>query len=486
MKRFFHLAFITVLYLTSCLAAGQDSTSTPEPLPADSGPNFKIGLMPEYQDIVDQMKDASLYTLNYNIHDDMYHITGSESVEYTNTEAVDLTEIQLRLFPNIMGGSMMVKNVKVNGSDVSPVYGLQKSLLILPLDKPLKPQEKLTLSMDFNTEITQNVNLNYGVQAFYDNVLALAHAYPMIAVYDDEGWNSEIAPQSGDVTYADMSFFVVRIEAPKDVVVVTSGIETSNEENGERQTVNVLAGPVRDFYLAASSEYQVLTSSVNSSALRFYYRKGMRKAADNALQIAIKAVEDYSERYTPYPYTELDFVATPNQALGIEYPGMIAITDRIMDAENSYLEATVAHEVGHQWFYNLVGNDQLDEPWLDEALAQFATLQYFEDEYGKTGFDGYRASLEGRWANTGNALIPVGLPVRDYSGIEYSGIVYGRGPLFFVALRDKIGADTFNKFIKNYVDDNAWNISTSEILQNEAEAACNCNLSGIFNEWIYP
>ncbi|MCK7481703.1 MAG: hypothetical protein M0C28_34445 [Candidatus Moduliflexus flocculans] len=61
---------------------------------------------------------------------------------------------------------------------------------------------------------------------------------------------------------------------------------------------------------------------------------------------------------------------------------MTAITTRIYDFGGEYrgspvsvyMESTVAHEVGHQWFYHLVGNDQLDDPWLDESLTQFVTL----------------------------------------------------------------------------------------------------------------
>jgi len=54
----------------------------------------------------------------------------------------------------------------------------------------------------------------------------------MIAVYDDEGWNAEIPPQTGDVTYADMSFFIVTVEAPKGVTLVGSGREISRQDNG--------------------------------------------------------------------------------------------------------------------------------------------------------------------------------------------------------------------------------------------------------------
>ena len=490
MKKIFLLSIATLLFLPSCLFIQQWTESTPEPIPPTplplDKPNFESGLVPEYQSIVQTLADASRYSIKFTIADDLYHITGSEEIIYTNTEDVNLDEIQLRLFPNILGGEMTVKNVKINENEVRPKYSLNNSLLILPLEESLEPHKSLTLSMDFSIIVPQTVELNYGVQAYYENVLALAHAYPMIAVYDDEGWNSEIPPQSGDVTYADMSFFIVTVDAPKDVTVVVSGREVGHQDNGNRQQIKVEAGPVRDFYLAASPDFKVFTKEANGITLRFYTRSSLQKGAEYALDVAARSIQVYSERYAPYPYTELDFVSTPTYALGIEYPGMIAITEWIIDPDNGYLEATVAHEVGHQWFYNLVGNDQLDEPWLDESLTQFATLQYFTDEYGKAGSEGFRADIEGRWSYLNNATIPVGLPVRNYSDAEYSGIVYGRGALFFEALRDEMGVEVFDEFMRNYTTDNSWNISTAEILRTEAEAQCKCDLSALFDEWIYP
>jgi aminopeptidase N len=149
------------------------------------------------------------------------------------------------------------------------------------------------------------------------------------------------------------------------------------------------------------------------------------------------------------------------------------------------MEGTVAHEVGHQWFYNLVGNDQLDDPWLDEALTQFATLQYFTDEYGVPGENGFRASLEDRWARVDRAEIPIGLPVAEYDG-TYGAIVYGRGPLFFVALREEMGKEAFDAFIREYTAEHSWGIATPELLQSLAEEHCACQLDGLFNEWVYP
>jgi aminopeptidase N len=283
-----------------------------------------------------------------------------------------------------------------------------------------------------------------------------------------------------------MSFFIVTVEAPKGITLVGSGREISHQNTGNRQTVRYEAGPARDFYLAASPEYEVFTKEVDGVTLRFYARDNLQAGAESALDTAALALKIFSERYAPYPYTELDFISTPTTALGIEYPGMIAITERIIDPDHSYLEATVAHEVGHQWFYNLVGNDQLDDPWLDESLTQFITLQYFADTYGQAGNEGFRNDLERRWNMVGRQEIPVGLPVKDYSSEEYGSIVYGRGGLFFEALRDEMGRENFDAFMKNYVQNNSWDIATPEKLKSVAEAQCGCNLTQLFEKWIYP
>jgi aminopeptidase N len=173
---------------------------------------------------------------------------------------------------------------------------------------------------------------------------------------------------------------------------------------------------------------------------------------------------------------------------------MIAIASRIYDVKEDYrgapasiyMESTVAHEVGHQWFYSLVGDDQLDDPWLDESLTQFVTLQYYMDEYGADAASGFQESLEGRWSNVDKAKTPIGLPVADYQGPEYGAIVYGRGPLFFVALKDEMGEAVFDKFMKDYTKTLSWGIATPELLQSLAEKHCACDLQNIFDEWVYP
>lgn len=470
--------------------AGTDPLDTPW----DDRSIFKNGLVQSQQDSLDALDGATVYHIEFNIADSIYQITGHEDVRYTNTEEVELNEVQFRLFPNILGGTMEISNVTINGQQITPEFEMENSVLIVRLSAALERGQSVEIGMDFAVTVPQETELNYGVLAYADNVLALAHAYPMISVYDDEGWNAEIPPQDGDVTYVDTAFYIVKINAPAELTLVTTGSEIRRDEAGQTQTLYVASGPARDFYLAASSQYEEMSETFGEVTIHSYARADQADGAKMALEVAGRAIDVFSDRYAPYPYTELDIVSTPTLALGIEYPGTIVITSRIYDVDGEYrgaptsiyMESTVAHEVGHQWFYGLVGDDQLDDPWLDESLTQFATMQYYQDDQGSQAAESFRRSLEGRWESTGYADIPIGLPVADYRDGSYGPIVYGRGPLFFIELRKQMGTEKFDAFLKEYTETLSWGIATPEFLHSMAENHCGCELDGLFEEWVYP
>lgn len=501
MKRLIASFLSLSLLLSSCnfpQPTPDSPTTTPEPDPMttawDDRSTFKDGLVASAQSALNGLDGASVYHIEFTIADNLYQVTGTEEVRYTNTETVPLDEVRFRLFPNILGGAMTVSDLTVDGQPVTPRYELADSLMIVPLSAPLEVSQSVVIRMDFAVTVPQTVNLNYGVLAYSDDVLALAHAYPVICVYNDEGWNAELPPQDGDISFGDAAFYLVRVRAPKGVTLVTSGREIQRIEEEQVQVLTVANGPARDFYLAASPNYEEIWQTVGEVTLRSYAPKDLKNGAQFALEVAARAVDVFSRRYAPYPYTEFDIVSTPTLALGIEYPSMTAIASRIYDVGGEYrgsptriyMESTVAHEVGHQWFYHLVGNDQLDNPWLDESLTQFITLQYYADVYGRNGEDGFRAGLEDRWERVNKADIPIGMPVADYQGSEYGAIVYGRGALFFAALRDEMGTEAFDAFLREYTASLSWDISSPEVLQSLAEQICACELDILFEEWVYP
>lgn len=486
---------------TAAPATAAPATALPPAAPAAAGlfdqdwnarEPFRSDLVSGAQGALDQQPGASVYRLDLRIDDSLTRVAGRQEVRYTNSEDAALDEIAFRLFPNLTGGSTTVSNVVVDGQPAAPRYTQADSAMFVPLPTPLQPGERAVLGMDFDVTVpTDAASSNYGTFAYLEDVLALAHAYPMIAVYDDEGWNTEIAPPDGDVVYADAAYYLAQITAPADLTVVTSGVTLDRQQEGDVQTLTVAAGPARDFYLAASPSYEVVSRQVGETTINSYAPRSLMASAETVADVAAEAVEVFTERFGPYPYREMDLVSTATSALGVEYPGIMALTEQIYGrGYGQYLESTTVHEVAHQWFYNVVGNDQVDEPWLDEALAQYATLLYFGDRYGPAGAQGFRESLEGRWERSDGEKIPVGLPVAAYSegGLypgTYGSIVYGRGALFFEALAEEMGQDAFAAFLRDYYQRYQWAIATTEGLRALAEQHCGCDLETLFEEWVY-
>jgi aminopeptidase N len=224
---------------------------------------------------------------------------------------------------------------------------------------------------------------------------------------------------------------------------------------------------------------------VGETTFNSYTPANLTQFAQPALKTAEAAIDDFSRRYGPYPYTEFNIVPIITSASGVEFPGMTAVSENVYN-EGNFLEAVVAHEVGHQWFYNLVGNETQQQPWLDESLAQFVNCQYYLDEYGSQAEQSCHDAMQARWERIADQKIPIGKPVSAYTSIEYGAIVYGRGPFFFVALRNQIGQATFDSLMHDYISTFAWDIATTDSFQKLAEEHCNCDLTPLFQEWVYP
>lgn len=447
---------------------------------------FAAGLLPTEQDALNQLPGASVYHIDVEISTDLQALTGREVIRYTNQENEPLTEIYLRLFPNLMGGAVDLSNLSLDNQPVTPEFSFRDSAVRISPVQPLLPGESVVIQLDFTVGVPVEAGANYGSFALLDDILALAHFYPIISVFDDQGWNVEIPSPMGDVIYADSSFYLVRVKAPKDLILVGSGIEIDRQSNEEAQTVTFAAGPMRDFYLAGSNRFAMKSRTVDGTTINGYAPPEVDAAADRALDIVADAMESYNRRFGPYPFTELDLLATPTLAGGIEYPGAIVVALALYQQQSDFFEGATAHEVAHQWFYSVVGNDQVDDPWLDEALTQYATWQYYRDVYGEGGAAGFEGSLENRWDRVDRADVPIGLPVIDYSPEEYGAIVYGRGPLFLEALAEEMGQDVFAAFLRDYYAQFKWKLAKPQDFKLLAESHCNCNLTPMFEEWVYP
>jgi aminopeptidase N len=333
----------------------------------------------------------------------------------------------------------------------------------------------------------------YGIYNYSDGVLALSGWYPILAVYDEQGWNLDETSVIGDSVYSDIAFYSVDISLPNDLVLAASGVQTDIQTGNETTRYHYESGPTRDFFLIASPDFQVVSQMSGQTTVNAYYMPDQEAGGRAALEVASGALEIYNEKIGAYPYKELDVVESPmRNALGVEYPGIVMIGAALYQApEKPEFEVTVAHEVAHQWWYNVVGNNVFAEPWLDEALATYSSGVFYEFDRGPE----YMQGLEGYWQERYNNVLKDGgddLVTGDLKHFEslnkpsiYGAIVYTKGALFFKALRQEIGDQAFFQALHDYYQSRYFLIGHANDLLAAFEKAYGGELDGFYQKWLY-
>lgn len=453
---------------------------------------YGAAMLPQFASDIAQLDDPTQYHIDLVVDMEALTLTGSQRLLYTNNETVELSEIYFRLFPNTPdhGGRLSVERILVNGQEPEVTYELSDTAMKVLLAEPLAPEAQLEILIDFRVVVPEGNEQGYGAFNYENGIMSLAGFYPLVPVYDNEGWNVELAPDYGDVVYSDTALYNLHLTVPEDTVVVTSGSMVSETDNGDgTRTLDYVSGPMRDFNMVMSRDFVVKSTTVGQTTVNAFYLPMDEAAGERVLQYVSDALRTYNERFGLYPFAELDAVETPITAAGIEYPGLIVIAQRFYEEGQGgeYFEFVTAHEVAHQWWYSLVGNDQVDEPWLDEALTNYSALIYVEDIHGQQEAQSILAHyFEGRYQQVvkeGRDAV-VAQPVAAFSEEDYSPIVYGKGPLFFHALRQEVGDETYFAIMREYLRQHKYKIATPESFLRVAESVSGRDLDAIYKQWI--
>lgn len=246
------------------------------------------------------------------------------------------------------------------------------------------------------------------------------------------------------------------------------------------------SGPSRDFFIVIGKYFEVLESSYGGTDINVYYNNNNKGSAEKTIDIARGALETFNKRFGAYPYKELDLVELPvNRSIGIEFPGIILISTPVYGNK-----IFTSHEIAHQWWYNVVGNDPIDEPWLDEALATYSSLIYFEYNTPEAEYLGildyfkseYRSNLE---AGKDDIVTGALEHFEKLGGSHYYQIVYVKGALFFNALRETVGDEIFFDTMQDYFEQNKYGIASTKDLLDLFEEVSGMHLDYLYQEWLY-
>ena len=466
-----------------------------DPSPADRVAYFGDAMHPDFRDDILAFPNAPFYTMDIalTVDDDQASISGTLSVKYTNQTPNILNDIVFHLYPNLpsYGGQMTVSDVSIDNQSVTPSLDDTLSLLTIPLSTPSNPADTTLIQMNFVTTVfAEEINLHAHF-SYLNGALALPNFFPLLSVYDiGSGWWQNTAHPTGDAVYSETGFFDVTLTVPLEWITITSGtrIDSTENEDAETRTSHYVAPLMRDFALMAYPRYGTLTDTVDGITIDVHYLPGGLNGARSTLEYTTDSVRIFNTLFGHYPFSELDVVETYTVAGGIVYPGLIVIQSESWNANNSYLQFVAVHEVAHQWWYSLVGNDQTRFPWVDESLTQYATLLYYGHVYGSNTQNAILSDFEDEWRTYAEAFgdQPLGQPVVDYMHHDdaYFHIIYQKGPLFFNTLADIYGQNNLVAALATYFSTYRYGIVQPTDLQHSLEQTLNQDLDALFLEWV--
>ena len=444
------------------------------------------------RDLAPPLSDFNQYRFDLVLDRDAAIITGTQTLEFTNRTGGPLPDLMFHLYPNLpdFGGWLDVTCAAVDDNIVEPVFEDDDWLMRLPLPAPLAPGASARVTLRFYTLVPRGeAETNYGAFGAGDDFWAMASFYPILAIRVGDAWDTLRPNGWGDFVTSDVALYHARISLPADHQIIATGEESSACE-AERCTAAVEAGPRRDFTMALAEGWDQARRSVGDVAVVSWFPPEERAAGERALELSADALARFSDAFGPYPFTELDIMPIPAKGFaGVEYPGLIMIGDDYYTEPQDPrldLQDVVVHEVAHMWWYDVVGNDVLREPWLDEGLTSYSG-EYLYTEWSGQGAkpltDARRAQIE----RLGLDDEPIDQAVAEYDEPgAYVGVVYGRAPLFFDALRRELGDETFFELLQDYYRRNAFGRATTAGFEALAEEVAGRQLDPFLREWLSP
>jgi len=449
---------------------------------------FQAAMRPEFAADADQFPNATRYTLDVTVtfNNDSATLTGRERVRYTNQQDFALDDLYLMLWPNDTASGqylsdMQLNHVTLNDAEITPELGAKGLTARIVLPEPLAPGGSVEVSAEFVIHAFSGIK-GAGRFGLTNDILLAPTFYPLIPRIVNGQWQTLRPSPGGDTTNSDSAFYLWRVTAPADLAIIATGSVVDTTQAGDTQTQTIVTGPMRDLALVVGP-LELEQRTADEITLNAYVLADHRDSAQSLLDYVEDQVTNLQDKVGPYPFAELDIVDAPGAFGGIEYPGVIFIG---VVGENYFFGTATVHEVGHQWFYSLIGDDQLLEPWLDEAAASYTEVLYDEKVNGPNAAAADLRDFRHYLDFASDPDLPIGRSVKSYaSGGDYAAIVYGKGALFFDALRQELGDETFFAFLHNYYTKYRYGFATAADFQAVAEETCSCDLKALFDLWVY-
>jgi hypothetical protein len=432
------------------------------------------------------------YRIAAHYHDESAQVTGHVTVTLPAKQVSGLREVYFHLYPNAFAhwkwgahtkpkqpGYLHVSRVKVDG--VSVAQQVKETVMKVPLPQQAGTRKTVRIDMDYRLQLPKGgTRLNT-----FKRTAFLAQWYPMLAVKDQDGWHIEPYTTIGDPFYTRMSDFEITFHVPSGYRLITSARDPEDPVQG---VVTLRRHNVRDFAAVITKDYEQVQGKAGSVRVRLWYLPGMEDVAQELHDAAVSGMKFFSQRFGAYPYDEVDVVLgeTGYGIAGMEYPGLVTSIPKIPTRQGERPAVNVVvHELAHQWWYGVVGNNQVKEPWLDEGLTTFSEFLFMHDQMGEDERELLiRAAEHCNRINRKTGVTSVESLYR-YSDLVYGLMVYTRPAAMMWELADEIGKDKVLRILKTYYQRYQYQIATTEDFIRVANEVAGKDLTPFFDKWLY-
>ena len=464
------------------------------------------------------------YKIDVALDDKKHTLTGTEKLIYTNNSPDALNFIYFHLYQNAYSsqqsafakqflrnnntkfyfakdaqmGSMNLSSVTINGQRLEVIPEKNKPDIVkIILNKPVAFGESITLDINFTEHFPDVFSRGGHIGQQY----LATQWYPKPAVYDATGWHLIPYLDQGEF-YGEFGKFDVSLTLPENYVVGATGtLQTESEKafiadkivqtkkfikdtshristsadtfptsSQKLKTIRFTADSIHDFAWFADKRFLVLRDEAILKTGKkiptfVYFRSVDVSLWKDAARYAARAVEYYSERVGDYPYAHASAVMQQSNGVGggMEYP-MITLIGDMPTAKD--LDETITHEVGHNWFYGILGSNERDNGWMDEGFNTYFETGYAERYYPKDTSKKIKQNFLSKGSDYSQFEIMMQKQMflrRDQAPsttsdslteLNYGLDVYAKTAISMRILEKYLGVEKFDKMMHNYYS--AW------------------------------
>jgi hypothetical protein len=503
-------------------------------------------------------------TINVSLNDKNNTLSAFEEIEYFNNSPDSLEYIFMHIWPNAYrnnGTDMAIQNdengdvdfhfadsidrgfidsldFKVDGEFVISAPDIDHiDIVALVLKSPLAPGEKINITTPFRVKIPLGI---YSRLGHIGESYQITQWFPKPAVYDKDGWHPLPYLSQGEF-YSEYGTYDVTITLPKNYVVGATGDLVNGEEeiawldnkvtetklllkedkigfwrkdgmdfpesSTELKTLHYHQENVHDFAWFADKRYYVLKGEVelphskNKVTTWAMFTNNEAKLWAKSIEYLNDATYYYSLWNGDYPYKHVTAVdGSISAGGGMEYPNITVIGESYSAFS---LEQVIVHEVGHNWFYGILGSNERQHAWMDEGLNTFTENRYTETKYpemdmggiglpkgimAKSGLDVYgpRGMYDlGYLLNARrNYDQPIETTSENFTSMNYGAIVYGKTGIGMDYMLAYLGDTLFNKCMRAYFDKWKFKHPQPDDLRDVFQSVTGKDLSWFFDDYI--